>query len=379
MAWRKLYHRYKLCKDGPRQGHTRQWDRSPVPAWYLADEDEEEGEDVPFNQFVTSNYFVPANLESEEFPALPSLAWLLNLEKSPKSPNTVAKPAMHWILQFVESQYQKKQHLFSCLPLHPSYVEAKIFLERSLPSLALGPAGLTAWLCLTAASVWDVRQVIRILLLPHSQAMGQDVTEFLYLLSTLTLLLQRQGVMPDRVHYLLYHALYFYEYDWAFKPATPAAPQVLKRGGQQSLTALGFTHTVPSKIPTAEQLRIIQHPLPVPPEQPHLIKVVAYAGTGKTSTLVKLTEANPNIKFLLVVYNKSVRIQAESQFPKANVTCKTVHQMAMAKAGFMFQKKLTSNLKAKDVLDSGLLDENTAAEGGQFRRAGQVDFSSLFS
>ena len=53
--------------------------------------------------------------------------------------------------------------------------------------------------------------------------------------------------------------------------------------------------------------------------------------------------------------------------------------MAMAKAGFMFQKKLTSNLKAKDVLDSGLLDENTAAEGGQFRRAGHIDFSSLSS
>ena len=379
LAWRKLYHRYKLCKDGPRQEHTRQWDRSPVPAWYLADEDDEEGEDMPFLQFVMSNYLVPASLESEEFPALPSLAWLLNLEKRPKPSNTVAEPPMHWVLQFVESQYQKKQHLFSSLALHPFYIEAKNFLERNLASLGLGPAGLAAWLCLTAASVWDVRQVIRVLLLPQSQAMGQDVTEFLYLLSTLTLLLQRQGVLPDRVHYLHYHALYFYEYDWAFKPETPTATaQVLKRG-QQSLTALGFTHTVPSKTPTAEQLRIIQHPLPIPSEQPHLVKIVAYAGTGKTSTLVKLTEANPNIKFLLVVYNKSVRIQAESQFPKANVTCKTVHQMAMAKAGFMFQRKLASNLKAKDVLDSGLLGENTAGEGGQFRRAGQVSFSSSFS
>ena len=85
---------------------------------------------------------------------------------------------------------------------------------------------------------------------------------------------------------------------------------------------------------------------------------------GKTTTLLKLTENNSNLKFLLVVYNKSVRIQAESQFPKANVSCKTVHQIAMAKCGFMFGKKLTSNLKAKDILDSDLLVERG--------RAGQV-------
>ena len=35
--------------------------------------------------------------------------------------------------------------------------------------------------------------------------------------------------------------------------------------------------------------------------------------------------------------------------------CKTVHQMAMAKCGFMFRNKMTSNLRAKDMLDSGLL------------------------
>ena len=62
--------------------------------------------------------------------------------------------------------------------------------------------------------------------------------------------------------------------------------------------------------------------------------------------MLKLTENKSNLKFLLVVYNKSVRIQAESQFPKANVSCKTVHRIAMAKCGFMFGKKLTSNLKA---------------------------------
>ena len=51
--------------------------------------------------------------------------------------------------------------------------------------------------------------------------------------------------------------------------------------------------------------------------------------------------------------------------------------MAWAKAGFMFQKKMTGNLKAKDILDSGLLEEKTSGEGGLFRRAGQVTFYSF--
>ena len=52
--------------------------------------------------------------------------------------------------------------------------------------------------------------------------------------------------------------------------------------------------------------------------------------------------------------------------------CKTVHQMAMGKCGWMFSKKLTSNLRAKDILDSGLLTERGEGEGGVFRRVGQV-------
>ena len=370
LVWRKLYHRYKLSKEGPRGGNRRIRDGNPVPGWYLAEDGDEEGEDMPLIDFAMKSYLVPTTSEGEEedLPALPTLTWLLRLERPPE-PN--ASPPLHWLLKFVNKQYEKKENLFSCLSLHPHYEDAKSCLVASVPSLSSSQATLAAWLCLSAASVWDVRQVMRVLLLPQSQAIGQDVTEFLYLLSTLALLFHRQGVLPERVHYLLYHALDFYEYDWACKPKT--STQVSKRGkGQQSLTAFGFARTVPSKTPTAEQLRIIQHPLPLPPSESHLIKIVAFAGTGKTSTLVNLTEANPNIKFLLVVYNKSVRIQAESQFPKSNVTCKTVHQMAWAKAGFMFQKKMTSNLKAKDILDSGLLNEITLGEGGQFRRAGQV-------
>ena len=83
--------------------------------------------------------------------------------------------------------------------------------------------------------------------------------------------------------------------------------------------AFGFNKTVPSKLPTAEQLKIIHHPFSK--ERRDLIKIVAFAGTGKTTTLVRLAENYPNLRFLVVVYNKSVRIPAEQQFPRFVELC----------------------------------------------------------
>lgn len=69
-----------------------------------------------------------------------------------------------------------------------------------------------------------------------------------------------------------------------------------------------------------------------------MIKVVAFAGTGKTSTLVRFTEERPNMKFLILMFNKSVRDEAENKFPK-NVTCKTVHQLARKYVQSLYPKK----------------------------------------
>ena len=138
-------------------------------------------------------------------------------------------------------------------------------------------------------------------------------------------------------------------------------------GGQQSLTKLGFSRVVPLKVPTAEQQRIIQHQLAAD----HLVKIVAFAGTGKTSTLVKMAEANPHLKFLLVVYNKSVREAAQQIFP-SNVVCKTAHSMAWSKCGFAYGKKMTPNLKAKDIHDCDLLSLGGRGSDSLYRRSGQV-------
>jgi len=55
----------------------------------------------------------------------------------------------------------------------------------------------------------------------------------------------------------------------------------------------------------------------------HLV-INAYAGTGKTTTLVAVAESYPQYKFLYLAYNRSVKEEAEARFP-SNVKVLTTH------------------------------------------------------
>lgn len=76
--------------------------------------------------------------------------------------------------------------------------------------------------------------------------------------------------------------------------------------------------------------------------------VNAFAGTGKTSTLVRFAEANPDSKMLYLAYNRAIRDEAEQKFP-FNVECKTSHQLAWSHFGRHFKDRLTNNLRITDV------------------------------
>lgn len=80
----------------------------------------------------------------------------------------------------------------------------------------------------------------------------------------------------------------------------------------------------------------------------HRLVVRAFAGTGKTSTLVRFARANPDIRMLYLAYNRAVRDEAEQKFP-FNVECKTSHQLAWPNFGRHYQERLTGNLRITDV------------------------------
>ncbi|HGT2863083.1 TPA: UvrD-helicase domain-containing protein [Klebsiella pneumoniae] len=91
------------------------------------------------------------------------------------------------------------------------------------------------------------------------------------------------------------------------------------------------------------------------PEQSAIIEwrgnqlvVNAFAGTGKTTTLVQFAQANPDSKMLYLAYNRAIRDEAEQKFP-FNVECKTSHQLAWSHFGRHFRHRLTANLRITDV------------------------------
>ncbi|KAL7979858.1 hypothetical protein Chor_008196, partial [Crotalus horridus] len=75
---------------------------------------------------------------------------------------------------------------------------------------------------------------------------------------------------------------------------------------------------------TREQEQILNHAFKKPGE---VVKIVGFAGTGKTYTLIQYTKKWPKLKFLYLAFNSSVREQAKQLFPE-NVTCETFHSLA---------------------------------------------------
>lgn len=106
---------------------------------------------------------------------------------------------------------------------------------------------------------------------------------------------------------------------------------------------------------TPEQQRIVD-------SDSQRLVVKAYAGTGKTTLLVAFAEANPESRILYVAYNRAIREDAESRFPR-NVTCKTTHQLAYAAVGKDYRHKLVPNLRLRDIAESvGTLDWSLAQD-----------------
>jgi hypothetical protein len=54
--------------------------------------------------------------------------------------------------------------------------------------------------------------------------------------------------------------------------------------------------------------------------------VIAFAGTGKTTALRLLVQADPTPTFYLA-YNKATQLAAQARFP-SHVTCRTIHSLA---------------------------------------------------
>lgn len=98
---------------------------------------------------------------------------------------------------------------------------------------------------------------------------------------------------------------------------------------------------------TAEQKEIVEIAFD------DVLLVNAYAGTGKTSTLVKFCEARRGKKILYMAYNSSMQKEAYNKFKHlgANIVVKTMHSLAYAAIGKDFKDRLSNgSLRALDMI-----------------------------
>lgn len=82
----------------------------------------------------------------------------------------------------------------------------------------------------------------------------------------------------------------------------------------------------------------------------NIIKVNAFAGTGKTTTLLYRALENPKQKILYVCYNKTIQLEAQNLFPK-NVNCVTSHSLGYRYEGYKYRHKLNSFINHLNIIE----------------------------
>uniref|UniRef100_A0A8C2PFF9 F-box DNA helicase 1 n=1 Tax=Capra hircus TaxID=9925 RepID=A0A8C2PFF9_CAPHI len=207
--------------------------------------------------------------------------------------------------------------------------EAEACVRQHLPDLCAAPAGINVWalvaaIVLLSSSVSDIQQLLFCLRRPSSTVTVPDATETLYCLAVLLYAMREKGVsISNRIHYNIFYCLYLQENSCAQASGDKEEPSVWS-GYVRLQMCCGL---------------ILSHKM----EPLQVVKIMAFAGTGKTSTLVKYAEKWSQSRFLYVTFNKSIAKQAELVFP-SNVICKTFHSMAYGHIGRKYQLKKKLNL-----------------------------------
>ncbi|WP_432263297.1 UvrD-helicase domain-containing protein [Cupriavidus sp. TMH.W2] len=93
---------------------------------------------------------------------------------------------------------------------------------------------------------------------------------------------------------------------------------------------------------TNEQLKAVHSTV-------HRLIVQAFAGAGKTFTLVEFALANPQDRILLLVYNKAMQEEASGKFP-GNVDCRTTHSLAWHFGRRFKDADKLGNLRPSDLM-----------------------------
>ncbi|XP_047229585.1 F-box DNA helicase 1 isoform X3 [Girardinichthys multiradiatus] len=238
--------------------------------------------------------------------------------------NLVALMAQHKVGERV-----KPEDVLGCVKKHRLFPQAEASVRLRILDIQTflhhgtegpNPYAAMAVILILSESVGDVQALVSLL----SSCMSLTaITEYLSHMAMMLLALERNKIkISYRLHYNIYYVLYLLE----------NGPFCVN-SGQNGLPQIHLTR---------EQQEILSHNI----QDDHVVKIVAFAGTGKTTTLVKYAALHPDLRFLYVAFNNSVACEARRRFP-ANVDCRTAHSLAYNDVGrrYKVHKKLTFNVK----------------------------------
>ena len=91
------------------------------------------------------------------------------------------------------------------------------------------------------------------------------------------------------------------------------------------------------------------------------LKIKAFAGSGKTSTLAEIARNLKTKRGLYLAYNKSIQLEAQDKFPD-NVDCKTSHSLAWNFCKSLLLGRFIRPTKAEDLMKLGCRTVGLARE-----------------
>uniref|UniRef100_A0A8C3BAB4 F-box DNA helicase 1 n=1 Tax=Cairina moschata TaxID=8855 RepID=A0A8C3BAB4_CAIMO len=243
------------------------------------------------------------------------------------------------------------------LPLlrsHPLFSKAEVCIANTLPHLQSRTGPEHVWAIITAMvlfsdGVRDIQKLIACLQRPCSALSVVDVTETLYCIATLLYAMREKGIaITNRIHYNVFYCLYLME------NASVTMPQMIQEETRSSQCRQDFWSSSLSEVKlTHEQQRILNHKI----ECGQVVKIMAFAGTGKTSTLAKYAEKFADLNFLYVSFNKAVVERGKSVFPR-NVACRTFHSLAFGSVGKHYKEKGKLNVSKLTAYTMSFLIQN---------------------
>uniref|UniRef100_A0A9J7XVV4 F-box DNA helicase 1 n=1 Tax=Cyprinus carpio carpio TaxID=630221 RepID=A0A9J7XVV4_CYPCA len=231
---------------------------------------------------------------------------------------------LRYMSQFKHSKCVNVKDVLACVKGHQLYAQAEACIKDRIPDLVdnegPNPWSAMALMLILADGVKDVLDLVALLQKSGCLVTAGGISEYLWAVATLLLAMRKNNInISNRWHYNIFYALHLME-----NAPPPAGLQLI----------------------THEQQQILNHDI----QNNHVVKIMAFAGTGKTTTLVKYAQHRPQMRFLYLAFNKSVAMHAQRSFPY-NVECSTIHSMAFRAIGVRYKnmRKLSNNLQVFDV------------------------------